>query len=50
MLFFIAGAKDTVSDEASKETFAPKYKNFEQDLMQEYGIEKEGERASTFIY
>lgn len=42
--------KDTKPNELIKETFVAKYKTFEQDLMDEYGIKETRERAPTFVY
>ena len=44
------GDKDTAPAEHAEITFQPKLKTFEQDLMDEYGIEETKERAATFIY
>jgi hypothetical protein len=46
----LAGEKDTTPEEHTKVTFVAKYATFEEDLRQEYGLEKERERAPTFVY
>ena len=42
--------KDTKPVDLAKETFVAKYKSFEQDLMDEYGIKETRQRAQTFVY
>jgi hypothetical protein len=51
-LFFykIAGDKDTRPEDLIAKSFVPKYKTFEQDLMDEYGIKETKERAETYFY
>lgn len=50
LCLLIAGEKDTVPDILAQVTFEPKYKTFEQDLMDEYNIKETRQRAPTFIY
>ena len=47
---FKAGPKDTLAETVKQETFEAKLKTFEQDLMDEYGIKEDRERAPTFVY
>ena len=44
------GDKDTIPELIIAKTFQPKYKSFEQDLTDEYGLETQGERAETYVY
>lgn len=49
-LLLLAGPKDTVPEDLEAETFKAKYKTFEQDLIDEYGLTESGERAPTYVY
>jgi hypothetical protein len=52
LFFFVnkAADKDTRPEDLKVKTFVTKYKTFEEDLADEYNLEKQPPRAQTYIY
>ena len=46
----LAGDKDTQPEILKLKTFEPKYKSFEQELSEEYGLPELPKRATTYFY